>query len=291
MSGSLGEKMLYTSGGRGSMRYFFLHGNHGAPSLPETLIVEASVVVFDPHGNVLYGKESVDSPKKYHFENGKITHVEGEESASIPVRQLTETLLKNVSVPTLIVVELTSAQNEKYCPDAYQILALSVLERSDRHSSLDDRNYIMTMMPVFVPCFVRAISLISAGYLPGNVRDLAREVAAYMESIDSAHEFNKFLELYRQRYIRKPVEYNSQVLETCLLYMLKMPFDLASSIDYSFGRWLVYDGIYDMHSAWLNFGALSSWEMILYKILVYLSNILALFLIRQNWTENTVRVD
>lgn len=95
----------------------------------------------------------------------------------------------------------------------------------------------MTMMPVFVPCFVRAISLISAGYLPGNVRDLAREVAAYMESIDSAHEFNKFLELYRQRYIRKPVEYNSQVLETCLLYMLKMPFDLASSIDYRLIRY------------------------------------------------------
>lgn len=115
--------------------------------------------------------------------------------------------------------------------------AVSVLGRSDCHASLDDRNYILTMMPVFVPCFVRALSLMSAGYLPGNVRDLSRDVATYMESIDSAHEFNQFLELYRQRYIRKPVEYHSQILETCLLYMLKMPFDLVSSINYRLIRY------------------------------------------------------
>ncbi|KAL1877273.1 hypothetical protein Plec18167_004962 [Paecilomyces lecythidis] len=230
--------MLYaSSAGRGLIRYFFLHGNHGAPPLPESLIVEASVVLYDHSGNVLYGKESENSPKKYHFENGKITHVDGDDSALIPVRQLTEPILKNVSVPTLITSELPSTESNVCCSDAYQILVVSVLGRSDCQPSLDDRNYTMTMMQVFVPCFVRAISLTSAGYRPGNVRDIARDVAAYMESIDSTHEFNKFLELYRERYIRKPVEYHGQILETCLLYMLKMPFDLVSSINYRLIRY------------------------------------------------------
>lgn len=44
--------MLYQSGGRGMTRYFFLHGNHGGAPLPETLIIEARVVVFDSQGSV-----------------------------------------------------------------------------------------------------------------------------------------------------------------------------------------------------------------------------------------------
>ncbi|GAD93669.1 hypothetical protein PVAR5_2282 [Paecilomyces variotii No. 5] len=229
--------MLYESARRGSLRYFFLHGNHGAPPLPESLIVEASIVLYDHQGNVIHGEGTENSPKKYHFENGKITNVDGDESALIPVRQLTEPLLKNVSIPTLITSEIPTAESNVYCSDAYQILVISVLGRSDCHASLDDRNYTMTMMQVFVPCFVRAISLTSAGYRPGNVKDISRDVAADMESIDSTHEFNKFLELYRERYIRKPVEDHVQILETCLLYMLKMPFDLVSSINYRLIRY------------------------------------------------------
>lgn len=93
------------------------------------------------------------------------------------------------------------------------------------------------MTRVFVPRLVRSMSCESASYLPGNVQDLCKEVAADMEATDNVQELNRFLELYRQRYIRKPVEYKGQVLETCLLYMLKMPFDITSSTEYRLIRY------------------------------------------------------
>lgn len=44
--------MLYASGGQGSMRYFFLHGNHEAVPLSGRLVVTAEIIVFDRLGKM-----------------------------------------------------------------------------------------------------------------------------------------------------------------------------------------------------------------------------------------------
>jgi hypothetical protein len=55
----------------------------------------------------LFGTTSENSSSQhYRFTNGSCTHVDDQEDAFIPARQLTEILLKNVSVPTLILTEI-----------------------------------------------------------------------------------------------------------------------------------------------------------------------------------------
>lgn len=88
------------------------------------------------------------------------------------------------------------------------------------------------MLHLFVPRFGRAISRISDAYLPGDALNLSREVASLM-MVPSGDTKNlrTFLGMYAKRYmIKSPNEV--EILERCLLHMLKMPFELSSAIRY-----------------------------------------------------------
>lgn len=52
----------------------------------------------------VYG-DNDNSSTKYSF-NGVCTHVDGEPNKFVPARDFTELLLKNVSIPTLIIGEI-----------------------------------------------------------------------------------------------------------------------------------------------------------------------------------------
>jgi hypothetical protein len=85
------------------------------------------------------------------------------------------------------------------------------------------------MTRVFLPRFVQAVSSRSGNYLPGDARNLCKEIARDMGTLLDDGEFSSFLELYRQRYLGKSVVWKLDVLEACLLHIVKMPFDLTSS--------------------------------------------------------------
>lgn len=44
--------LLYASGGRGLLRYFFLHGSHERTTFPDQVEVEANVVSFARDGKM-----------------------------------------------------------------------------------------------------------------------------------------------------------------------------------------------------------------------------------------------
>lgn len=82
----------------------------------------------------------------------------------------------------------------------------------------------------FTPYFVRSISCKSDNYLPGDARNLCEEIAKDMIRQNPDKADNEFLELYRQRYYGNKAVQGSAILHSCLLYILKMPFDFSSSI-------------------------------------------------------------
>ncbi|KAJ5416224.1 hypothetical protein N7465_004919 [Penicillium sp. CMV-2018d] len=259
--------LLYTTGGKGSMRYIFLHGNHEISSFSDEVTVDAKIVVFTGRGNMYVNgslcctRESIDkvgsvygdndnSSTKYSFSNGVCTHVDGEPNKFVPARDFTELLLKNVSIPTLIMGEIPSYLTNRLMTnmvccflssdqiglssklqDDVLYLAIMVCGRSDRAScSLDDRVYLGKTMRNFVPYFVQSLSIASDSYLPGDAQTACKEITDSLELNADEKELNEFIEVYRSRYFRNPSVPKEAILESCLLNIVKMPFDLNSSI-------------------------------------------------------------
>src|SRR5699024_10215529 len=54
----------------------------------------------------IFGNIDKNSTSRYLFVDGVCTHVNGQDDITIPASQFVETLLKNVSIPTLIVAEV-----------------------------------------------------------------------------------------------------------------------------------------------------------------------------------------
>lgn len=106
-----------------------------------------------------------------------------------------------------------------------------VYGRSDRAScSLDDRVYLGKTMRNFVPYFVQSLSIESDSYLPGDAQTVCKEIANCLELNADEKELNEFIEVYRNRYFRNPSVPKEAILKSCLLNIVKMPFDLNSSI-------------------------------------------------------------
>lgn len=93
----------------------------------------------------------------------------------------------------------------------------------------DDHLYLYKMMRTLVPRFVQSMSRKSSDYLPGDAKNLCREVAERMGSLGE-NEFSEFLQLYHTRYCGRPRMGQREILESCLLHSLKMPFELTASI-------------------------------------------------------------
>ncbi|KAJ5737877.1 uncharacterized protein N7483_003002 [Penicillium malachiteum] len=203
--------MTYAPGRRGSMRYFFAHGNHERTQLLGDVAVTAKIVVFHRHGKIVYG--GIENSSTFCFTDGAWKN-----ESPLPAHEFTERLISHVSVPTLIVAEVPRA--------------ILVEGRSDRPScNPDDRYYLNTMLDGFVPYFIESISLKSSDYLPGDVHNLSKEVSIHMNLQTHGEEFAAFLQLYRQRYFsNQPVESAMVLLASCLLHILKMPFDFETSI-------------------------------------------------------------
>ncbi|PLB50314.1 hypothetical protein P170DRAFT_473877 [Aspergillus steynii IBT 23096] len=227
--------LLYASGGRGLLRYFFLHGSHERTSFPDQVEVEANVVSFARDGRVISGDNNEPVSQRYCFFNGTMTDTDGQAQALVPARELVETLLKNISVPALVLVEVPTS-------------AISVLGRSDLRICVgEERRYLACMMRVFAPRFTQAMSQRRDEYLPGDAQNLSKEIARDMGAsiADTAaattsssereeeeeEDLLSFLQLYRQRYLGKSVTGNLDILEACLVHVLKMPFELASSVE------------------------------------------------------------
>lgn len=92
------------------------------------------------------------------------------------------------------------------------------------------------MMQAFVPRVVSSMSPTADEYLPGDARNLCIDVANRMELIKDDFVFNKFIAMYRARYIQKPLSQRA-LIELCLLHVLKMPFELTSAIQSSLIRY------------------------------------------------------
>lgn len=98
--------------------------------------------------------------------------------------------------------------------------------------SVADRNYLDQMTQSFVPYFVTAMARKSDAFLPGDARNLSHEIAdSIMTTAADPSGLHAFLNLYDKRYIHKS-QAPGDILESCLLHMLKMPFELNSSIRY-----------------------------------------------------------
>ncbi|KAJ6007284.1 hypothetical protein N7540_011260 [Penicillium herquei] len=219
--------LTYAPGRRGSMRYFFAHGNHERTQLLGDVAVTAKIVVFHWHGKIVCGDIKNSSTFRY-------TDSAWKNECLLPAHEFTERLITHVSVPTLIVAEVPTQRVEVGSPgmDEFLYMAILVEGRSDRPScNPDDRHYLNMMLEGFVPYFIESISLKSSDYLPGDVHNLSKEVSIHMNLQTHGEEFAAFLQLYRQRYFsNQPVESAMVLLASCLFHILKMPFDFETSI-------------------------------------------------------------
>ncbi|KAJ5902629.1 hypothetical protein N7495_003157 [Penicillium taxi] len=125
--------------------------------------------------------------------------------------------MKNVSVPTLVVAEIPTA--------------ILVSERTDHPAQNYDTYYLASMMRGFVPYFIEAISTKSDDYLPGDAENLSKEIFNYMKPKEHDENLIEFFEQYRKRYFGNQVVQRATVLHSCLINILKMPFNLTSSIE------------------------------------------------------------
>ncbi|PYH30976.1 uncharacterized protein BO87DRAFT_429146 [Aspergillus neoniger CBS 115656] len=240
------DDALYASGGKGSMRYLFLHGGHSQLAPPDNFSVEAKVLVQNTHGEIFFD-DSPDQPtSQYQFIDRTLKSVNGKEDAYIPKQLFVEKMLMNVSIPTLLFAEIPrdhadtpSSENVSYViyhgfsTLTSRFSTLLILGRTGvEQASFQDYEYLKSMLHLFVPRFGRAISRMSDVYLPGDALNLSHEVAGYM-MVPSGHTNNlrTFLAMYAKRYMLKSSS-ETEVLERCLLHMLKMPFELSSAIRY-----------------------------------------------------------
>ncbi|KAJ5960931.1 uncharacterized protein N7479_008081 [Penicillium vulpinum] len=215
--------MAASSYGQGSLRYFFFHGNHGDIPIPSQMSIDAKIVVFNGQGQIVFGDNFEDSTSRFQFNNGVYDGIDGKNGTSLPARPLVEKLLKNVSVPTLVIAEVPHA-----------VLALG---RDDlRPCTAGDREYLAVMMQGFVPRVVSSLSPMASEYLPGDARNLCIDTADRMELIEDSSDFQTFIAMYRGRYVQKPLSQRA-VVELCLLHILKMPFELTSAIQSSLIRY------------------------------------------------------
>ncbi|KAJ5992134.1 hypothetical protein N7451_007858, partial [Penicillium sp. IBT 35674x] len=165
--------------------------------------------------NSVYSETGTSS--KYPYIDGVYTPVDARSEPHIPARDFTTRMIKNVSIPTLVVAEIPKV--------------VLVSERSDHPPcNLDEKTYLATMMRGFAPFFIQSISRKSDDYLPGDAQNLCKEVANLMSVKDDDKSLNEFLEQYRKRYFGNQRVQRTIVLNSCLLNILKMPFDFSSSI-------------------------------------------------------------
>ncbi|KAI2918024.1 hypothetical protein CBS147343_4801 [Aspergillus niger] len=227
------DDSLYASGGKGSMRYLFLHGGHSQLPLGDNVSVEAKVLVQNTHGEIIFD-DSPDQPtSQYQFLNRSLKSVNGKEDAYIPKQVFVEKMLINVSIPTLLLAEIPRDQAEMSSGEDVSYVTLLILGRTGvDQASFQDYEYLKSMLHLFVPRFGRAISRISDAYLPGDALNLSREVASLMMvPSGDTNNLRTFLGIYAKRYMIKSSN-EVEVLERCLLHMLKMPFELSSAIRY-----------------------------------------------------------
>ncbi|KAL2859141.1 hypothetical protein BJX68DRAFT_261589 [Aspergillus pseudodeflectus] len=104
-------------------------------------------------------------------------------------------------------------------------------------ASFQDYEYLKCMLHSFVPRFALAVSRISDAYLPGDARNLCREIAGLMMPAaaagddDDQKNLHVFLAVYSKRYVHEALT-KEEILERCSLHIVKMPFELGSSIRY-----------------------------------------------------------
>lgn len=92
------------------------------------------------------------------------------------------------------------------------------------------------MLQAFVPRFLASLSPMASEYLPGDAQNLCVEIANRMERIENDLEYSNFIAIYRDRYARKSASQRA-VVELCLIHILKMPFELSTSIRSSLIRY------------------------------------------------------
>ncbi|KAJ5335101.1 hypothetical protein N7452_007504 [Penicillium brevicompactum] len=121
--------------------------------------------------------------------------------------------------------------------DPFFYVAVLVLGRSDiRPCTAGDREYLSIMVQTFVPRLLTSLVPIASEYLPGDAHNLCVEVANRMESIADDPDYHIFIAMYRGRYIQKSLPQRA-VVESCLLHVLKMPFELSIAIKSSLIRY------------------------------------------------------
>ncbi|KAL4874553.1 hypothetical protein BJY04DRAFT_12132 [Aspergillus karnatakaensis] len=224
---------------QGSLRYLFFHGNHGDAPYPPHLEIEASIVIFTGEGQVLDGGDFKNLTSRYHFINGNYEALDGSDREPLPAKPLVERLLKNVSVPSLVLAEVARDQmgKELNAPDPFFWIAILVLGRSDlRPCTVSDREYLTLMLHAFVPRFVGSLAPVACEYLPGDARNLSSQLAGRIQEHEDSPEFSTFISMYRSRYVQKPLE-RKDVLELYLLHIVKMPFELGLSVRNSLIRY------------------------------------------------------
>ncbi|KAL3472486.1 hypothetical protein BJX99DRAFT_235437 [Aspergillus californicus] len=235
--GPVPSQPLYASGGLGLMRYLFLYGNHSGSPCAESATVHGRVVVYSRLGDVVYNDKGQNTTSKYEFLNGRCTLIDGKPNPFLPARVLTEKLILSVSIPAVVLAEVPASQTNLQSPqdDNYVYVVISVLGRDD-HSPItsDDETYIRQMMHTFVPVFIQAVASKSQDYLPGDVQSMCRDIAAmmmsWMDKEEQKDDLTEFLDLYRRRYFYGRIVHKKAVLESCLVHILKMPFELNASI-------------------------------------------------------------
>ncbi|KGO69040.1 hypothetical protein PITC_078650 [Penicillium italicum] len=121
--------------------------------------------------------------------------------------------------------------------DPFFYVAVLVLGRSDlRPCTAGDREYLSIMMRTFVPRLIRSLAPIASEYLPGDALNLCVEIANHMEEIADDPDYQTFIAMYRGRYVQKSLPQRA-VVESCLLHVLKMPFELSTAINISLIRY------------------------------------------------------
>ncbi|PYH42496.1 uncharacterized protein BP01DRAFT_359385 [Aspergillus saccharolyticus JOP 1030-1] len=231
---------LYASGGKGCMRYLFCHGGHSRLPLPEEASVEARVLVFNEHGKIILDHSGDEPTSRFCFTDRALTSVDDRQDVFVPARPFVETLLKNVSIPTLLFAEIPRHQvlpdDTEQISQVLYVVLITLGRTNLPQATFQDYEYLKVMLHAFVPHFTVAISRISDAYLPGDARNVCQEVASLMMTSASAAEettqaLRSFLALYAKRYLHETLA-EEEILRRCLLHMLKMPFEMESSVRY-----------------------------------------------------------
>ncbi|KAJ5828408.1 uncharacterized protein N7525_006661 [Penicillium rubens] len=70
------------------------------------MTIEANVVVLTGQAEVLFGQNFDKGPSCYEFQDGICRNADGQVEGPLPAKSLVEKIMKNVSVPSLIVAEV-----------------------------------------------------------------------------------------------------------------------------------------------------------------------------------------